>query len=75
MSETATEMKRLHVPRFSAALKERAEEFRRTQRDATYWRYSIGVLPKVIERLMDHPELLDALAADARALKDAEPKP
>lgn len=70
MSDTVTKVERLSVPRFQAAIRERAYAFQGGRADATYWRYSQGILPNVLKRLMQHPELLEALAADARALHD-----
>ena len=67
MSSTTPVVKRLYLPRFRAALKPHAACFDR----ATYWRYGVGALPAGVLRLMENPELLDALAADARALRDA----
>jgi hypothetical protein len=72
MNDSMSEVKRLHLPRFREALQQHAEQFKKSKNDATYWRYSVGALPANLVRLLDHPELLEALAADAR---DRAPTP
>lgn len=68
MSDTMTEREVLDLPRFRAALQKHAEGFKVRKYDATYWRYHAGILPANVKRLMEHPELLEALAADAREI-------
>jgi hypothetical protein len=75
MDDATTQVKRLHLPRFREALQRRAEQFKRRENDATYWRYQVGALPANVRRLMDFPELLEALAADARDLNQHAPSP
>lgn len=53
-------------PRFKEAIKPYAKKLP----TATYWRYANGQLPTFGRLLMDHPDLIDALAADARVLKE-----
>lgn len=54
----------MELVRFNAAL-----GLHRAQMDnATYWRYTNGRLPKVLRWLVERPELVQALAADAAEL-------
>lgn len=73
MEPIVAEAKRLNLPRFRKALEQHARLFKSGKSDATYWRYSIGIIPANVRRLMDTPELLEALAADARALRNSDP--
>lgn len=52
----------LHLPRFQKALRPFAADLPLE----TYRRYAIGLLPKAVRLIVEHPELAEALAADAR---------
>lgn len=75
MNEPTVETELLDLPRFKEALKRRADQFKIRKNDATYWRYHVGALPANVRRLMKYPELLEALAADARDLHERAPTP
>lgn len=55
---------RLNLPRFQDALR----RYQYQPSDATYWRWSVGIIPQALRFLIERPELLEALAADAREL-------
>lgn len=57
---------RLSLPRFRDALR----RYPYAPSDATYWRWSVGIVPSALRFLIERPELLEALAADARALTE-----
>lgn len=62
---------RIDLPRFREALR----RYQNQPSDATYWRWSVGIVPPQLRFLIERPELAEALAADARALasQGAEP--
>ena len=62
--ERDTELAPLHLPRFAKALRPFAADLPLE----TYRRYVNGLLPKAVRLIVEHPELAEALAADARAL-------
>jgi hypothetical protein len=66
VNDSASKVKRLHLPRFREDLQQHVDQFKNGKSDATYCRYREGVLPANLVRLMRRPELLEALAADAR---------
>lgn len=59
---------RLNLPRFREALR----RYQNQPSDATYWRWSVGIVPPQIRFLIERPELAEALAADARALAEEQ---
>lgn len=55
----------MDLPKFAAELERYKEEIGQTQ----FWRYTKGnKRPRLITWLVERPELIEALAADARAL-------
>ena len=66
------ETPKLHLPHFSGAMKQYAEQ----PSSATYWRWRNGILPDIVEFIVNRPELAEALAKDARdrATQKAEPE-
>jgi hypothetical protein len=54
----------LHLPRFQKALRPFAADLPLE----TYRRYANGFLPRAVRLIVEHPELAEALAADARDL-------
>lgn len=61
-NENDTELAPLHLPRFTKALRPFAADLPLE----TYRRYANGLLPKAVRLIVEHPELAEALAADAR---------
>jgi hypothetical protein len=61
-----TEITPLVLPRFQKALRPYAADLPLE----TYRRYANGLLPKAVRFIVEHPELLEALVADARARSD-----
>lgn len=59
---------RLSLPQFREALR----RYQYQPSDATYWRWSVGIVPPALRFLIERPDLLEALAADARALTQEE---
>jgi hypothetical protein len=57
------------LTRFSAVLERHKAEINPTQ----YWRYKGGRLPKLLTWLAERPELAEALAEDARAMRAERP--
>ena len=60
--ERDTEITPLHLPRFQKALRPYAADLPLE----TYRRYANGMLPKAVRFIVEHPDLIEALAADAR---------
>jgi|GEM_PF-6497845 len=56
----------IELKNFQNAIK-RTPELARQIPQPTLWRYTNGKLPKAIQYLLQHPDLLRALAADADA--------
>lgn len=69
MSEATEE--RLSLPNFQEALR----RYPLQPSDATSWRWRSGIVPPVIRFLIDRPDLLDALATDARARVTEQEQP
>lgn len=65
-----------HPPVFPAFLEALAENPEAIQElsPMTFWRYANGILPKGIDWLMRHPNLLRALAEDAERQQAQEPE-
>jgi hypothetical protein len=61
---------KLYLPRFQAAIKPFA-----AKGNGTYWRYANGLLPAFGRWMVEHPEIAEALAADARALQTQRSTP
>lgn len=59
-----TEITPLSLPKFQKALRPYAADLPLE----TYRRYANGLLPKAVRLIVEHPELAEALAEDARAL-------
>lgn len=61
---------RLILPKFQEALRRYPEQ----PSDATSWRWRVGIIPEghPIRFLVERPDLLEALAADARALANEQ---
>ena len=57
---------RMVLPRFQEALR----RYPRQPSDATFWRWSVGLIPIQLRFLIEHPDLAEALAADARSLAE-----
>jgi hypothetical protein len=63
-------MSGLHLPRFKRELAKHAKGLP----SGTYWRHSNGILPPPFgQLLLDNPELAEALAEDARAMRAERP--
>lgn len=56
------ETSKLHLPHFSGAMKQYAEQ----PSSATYWRWRNGIVPDIVQFIVDRPDLAEALAKDAR---------
>ncbi len=61
---TAAIDERLSLPKFQEAMRRYPDQ----PSDATSWRWRSGIVPPAIRFLIDRPDLLEALTADARAL-------
>lgn len=61
----------LPLPHFQKALRPYAADLPLE----TYRRYANGYLPKAVRLIAEHPELAEALAADARALAASAAEP
>lgn len=57
---------RLTLPRFQEALRRYPDQ----PSDATSWRWRVGMVPPAIRFLIDRPDLIEALAADAREIQE-----
>ncbi len=60
---------KLNLPEYQAELAEHRDHLEALS-PVTRWRYSSGQLPDAVLWLMLRPELLEALARDARSLPD-----
>jgi hypothetical protein len=59
---------RLSLPRFQEAL----QRYKHQPSVATFWRWSVGIVPPQFRFLVEHPDVAEALAADARALAEQQ---
>lgn len=66
MSDEREELAPLNLPRFTKALRPFAADLPLE----TYRRYANGLLPRAVRLIVEHPELAEALAADARELAE-----
>ncbi len=62
---------RLSLPRFQEAL----QRYKHQPSPPTFWRWSVGIIPIQLRFLVEHPDLAEALAADARALAEQQADP
>lgn len=67
MSDSPEE--RLALPNFQEVMRRYSNQ----PSDATYWRWRNGIVPPQIRFLVERPDLLEALVADAHALAEKPP--